>query len=79
MKSKQSKKKERAKREVTDPITHLPVTIHDFTDDALKDVDYNDPPSGTTAKTATGLSAKSKSEEELQDGEETRPSRRTMT
>ena len=67
MKSKKSNKKERAEREVTDPITHLPVTIHDFTDDALKKVDYNDPPPGSTTKTATGLSGKSKSDEELEE------------
>ncbi|KAG6039338.1 hypothetical protein E4U41_002880 [Claviceps citrina] len=32
-----NKKRERAEREVTDPVTHLPVRIHDFTDDALKE------------------------------------------
>ncbi|KAG5971803.1 hypothetical protein E4U55_001069, partial [Claviceps digitariae] len=32
-----NKKRERAEREVTDPVTHLPVKIHDFTDDALKE------------------------------------------
>ena len=36
-------RKERAEREVTDPVTHLPVTIHDFTDEALKEVSYNTP------------------------------------
>ncbi|KAJ6443028.1 meiotically up-regulated protein [Purpureocillium lavendulum] len=59
------RKKERAEREVTDPVTHLPVTIHDFTDEALDEVDINNPSSGSTPKTATGLSAKSKSDEQL--------------
>lgn len=34
--------KERAEREVTDPVTHLPVTIQDFTDEALKNVNLDD-------------------------------------
>lgn len=59
------RKKERAEREVTDPVTHLPVTIHDFTDEALEELDFNHPPFGSTPKTATGLSAKGKSEEQL--------------
>ncbi|CAM1504364.1 Fc.00g019550.m01.CDS01 [Cosmosporella sp. VM-42] len=58
-------RKERAEREVTDPVTHLPVTIHDFTDEALKEVDMNDPPPGTTERTATGMDGKMKSEEHL--------------
>lgn len=58
-------RKERAEREVTDPVTHLPVTIHDFTDAALKEVDFNEPQNGSTKRTATGLSGKSKSEEDL--------------
>ncbi|KAJ3532430.1 hypothetical protein NM208_g8440 [Fusarium decemcellulare] len=58
-------KRERAEREVTDPVTHLPVTIHDFTDEALKEVDVNEPPFGTTQRTATGFEGKNKSEEQL--------------
>jgi hypothetical protein len=58
-------KRERAEREVTDPVTHLPVTIHDFTDDALESVSVNEPPFGSTTRTATGSENKSKSEEQL--------------
>lgn len=36
------RRRERAEREVTDPVTHRPVTIHDFTDDALEAVPFND-------------------------------------
>ncbi|RDA89156.1 hypothetical protein CP532_2298 [Ophiocordyceps camponoti-leonardi (nom. inval.)] len=61
-----SRKRERAEREVTDPITHLPVMIHDFTSDSLAQLDYNDPPSGTTPETATGTAGKHKSDEELE-------------
>ncbi|PFH63466.1 hypothetical protein XA68_10060 [Ophiocordyceps unilateralis] len=60
-----SRKRERAEREVTDPITHLPVMIHDFTSESLAQLDYNDPPSGTTPETATGTAGKHKSMEEL--------------
>ncbi|KAF7561824.1 hypothetical protein G7046_g2304 [Stylonectria norvegica] len=58
-------KKERAEREVTDPVTHLPVTIHDFTEQALEDVDENYPTFGSTERTATGMSGKKKSGEQL--------------
>lgn len=58
-------REERAEREVTDPITHLPVKIYDFTAEALKDVDENPPPFGSTVKTATGLSNQNKSGREL--------------
>lgn len=60
-------RKERAEREVTDPVTHLPVTIHDFTDEALKEVGVNDPSFGTTQRTATGLDGKNKSQTQLQE------------
>ncbi|KAL2210624.1 hypothetical protein CC79DRAFT_1366007 [Sarocladium strictum] len=60
-------KQERAEREVTDPVTHLPIVVHDFTDKALKDVDYNHPPFGSTGKTATGLSGKKKTDDQLQE------------
>ena len=59
------RKKERADREVTDPITHLPVTVHDFTDEALEELDFNQRPSGSTSETATGRDAKEKSQEQL--------------
>jgi hypothetical protein len=60
------RKDERAERQVTDPVTHLPVTIHDFTSAALKDIPENDPPFGTMTKSATGLSNKTKSNQQLQ-------------
>ncbi|CVK84618.1 uncharacterized protein FMAN_01582 [Fusarium mangiferae] len=60
-------KRERAEREVTDPVTHLPVTIHDFTDEALKEIDTNEPPFGTTQRTATGSENKNKTDEQLRD------------
>ncbi|KAM5377336.1 hypothetical protein ACJZ2D_005017 [Fusarium nematophilum] len=60
-------KRERAEREVTDPVTHLPVTIHDFTDEALEAVDVNETPFGTTHRTETGLSGKNKSQTQLKN------------
>ncbi|KAH9826831.1 meiotically up-regulated protein [Teratosphaeria destructans] len=60
------RKDERAQRQVTDPVTHLPVTIHDFTSQALDDLPENDAPFGSTSRSATGLSNKSKSNRELQ-------------
>lgn len=60
-------KQERAEREVTDPVTHLPIVVHDFTDKALKEVEFNDPPFGSTPKTATGLSGKRKDGDQLKE------------
>ncbi|KAI3325307.1 hypothetical protein HD806DRAFT_492604 [Xylariaceae sp. AK1471] len=53
-------------REVTDPVTHLPIVIHDQTDKDLDSVPENEPEPGTHHTTATGPSGASKSEEELQ-------------
>lgn len=64
------KKQERAEREVTDPVTHLPVKIYDFTEDSLKNVEENPPPFGSTSKTATGLSNKNKSGRDLHNESE---------
>lgn len=61
------RKEERAEREVTDPVTHLPVRIYDFTEDSLKNVEENPPPFGNTSRTATGLSNKNKSQQQIQD------------
>ncbi|KXT06313.1 hypothetical protein AC578_9198 [Pseudocercospora eumusae] len=58
-------REERAERTVTDPVTHLPVKIYDFTSDSLKDVEENEIPFGKTPRTATGLSNKRKSTQEL--------------
>ena len=65
MKSKNKHKQERMEREVTDPVTHLPVRIFDFTDEALEEISENDPPHGSTPETSTGLLGKSKSDDEL--------------
>ncbi|KAF2016042.1 hypothetical protein BU24DRAFT_346807 [Aaosphaeria arxii CBS 175.79] len=62
-------------REVTDPVTHLPVTIHDYTDKDLKKTPKNGPPAGSEAQSATGGHAKNKSDEQLSqegiDGQDT--------
>ncbi|KAE9993385.1 hypothetical protein EG327_005372 [Venturia inaequalis] len=49
---------DRAEREVTDPITHLPVTIHDFTAKDLENAPHNVAP----PRTGTGLTNKSDDE-----------------
>lgn len=54
-------------REVTDPVTHLPVTIHDYTEKDLKMTPKNGPAAGMEARSATGAFAMSKSDEQLQD------------
>ena len=59
------RKDEQAEREVIDPVTHLPVTIQDFTSQALKEVPEDDRWIGASGKTATGLSNKSKSAKQL--------------
>ena len=59
------RKDEKAEREVTDPVTHLPVTIHDKTSDALKEVPENAQPFGSTPHTSTGLDNKKKSGKQL--------------
>ncbi|KAF1971203.1 hypothetical protein BU23DRAFT_510529 [Bimuria novae-zelandiae CBS 107.79] len=56
-----------SEREITDPVTHLPVTIHDYTEKDLKMTPENGPPAGTEPKSATGASAKNKTEAQLQD------------
>lgn len=57
-------------REVTDPITHLPVKIHDFTDKDLKRTPKNVPPAGSEPRTMTGMDAINKSDEHLEKEEE---------
>ena len=59
-----------AEREVTDPITHLPVQIHDFTDKELKRTEKNAPPPGSEPKTMTGTDAINKSDTHLADEEQ---------
>ena len=60
-----NRKDEKAEREVTDPVTHLPVTIHDKTSSALKEVSKNDLPFGSTPHTSTGQENKKKSGKQL--------------
>ncbi|KAF2098498.1 hypothetical protein NA57DRAFT_39057 [Rhizodiscina lignyota] len=62
-------KDSRAEREVTDPVTHLPVMIHDFTGKDLKRVPSNEKTPGSTLRSATGLSAKGKDEKQLAEEE----------
>jgi hypothetical protein len=57
-------------REVTDPVTHLPVRIHDFTDKDLKRTPKNPPPAGSEPETMTGMDAIDKSDEQLADEEQ---------
>jgi hypothetical protein len=58
-------------REVTDPVTHLPVKIHDFTDKDLKSTPKNGPPAGQEPKSATGAANRDKDDEQLkQEGQE---------
>jgi hypothetical protein len=59
------RKDERAEREVTDPVTHLPVRIHDLTSAALEETPENDEPFGTTVRTSTGPSNQRKSARQL--------------
>lgn len=54
-------------REVTDPVTHLPVVVHDFTGKDLKGTAENDPPSGIEPKTRTGTDGLEKTDEMLED------------
>ena len=66
MKERKKGRDEAAEREVTDPVTHLPVRIRDYTNDALEQVPENREHYGSTTRTATGLSNKSKSSKELE-------------
>lgn len=52
-------------REVTDPVTHLPIIIHDQTDKDLNSAPQNLPEPGVHHHTATGPQGASKSDEEL--------------
>ncbi|KAH8885012.1 hypothetical protein GQ53DRAFT_879311 [Thozetella sp. PMI_491] len=61
-----SKKRHGKGREVTDPVTHLPVTIHDMTDKSLDNAPENNPdPSSGGHRTATGQAGASKSQTQL--------------
>ena len=52
-------------REVTDPVTHLPLVIRDSTEKDLKRAPENIPAPGTEKRTATGLDGASKKDDEL--------------
>ncbi|KAI0398109.1 hypothetical protein F5Y17DRAFT_412319 [Xylariaceae sp. FL0594] len=67
-KRKAMKKKQRHAegREVTDPVTHLPIVIHDQTEKDLRSVPENEPEPGTHHTLATGPAGASKSDRELQ-------------
>ena len=54
-------------REVTDPVTHLPIVIRDSTTKDLKRAPENEPASESNLKTTTGLSCASKSSDLLED------------
>ncbi|THX44604.1 hypothetical protein D6D10_00232 [Aureobasidium pullulans] len=71
---KRQRKGERAYREVTDPVTHLPVRIHDLQPGDLKRVPENLGPPGSESRSATGLQNKRKTDDML--AEETEESGR---
>ncbi|KAI1622840.1 hypothetical protein EDD37DRAFT_633093 [Exophiala viscosa] len=52
-------------REVTDPVTHLPIIIRDSTPKDLQNAGLNIPASGTETRTRTGMTGASKSQDEL--------------
>ncbi|KAK4153466.1 hypothetical protein C8A00DRAFT_15333 [Chaetomidium leptoderma] len=54
-------------REVTDPVTHLPVVVHDMTDRELKSSPENLPGLGEDHRTLTGVSCADKSQDHLDD------------
>ncbi|MCJ1471796.1 hypothetical protein MMC13_000437 [Lambiella insularis] len=63
-------KRDNEGRRVTDPVTHLQMTIHDSTDKELENVPENPPPAGSEPRTSTGTSALTKSDSQLHKEEE---------
>ncbi|KAF3761767.1 hypothetical protein M406DRAFT_50127 [Cryphonectria parasitica EP155] len=57
-------------REVTDPVTHLPLVIHDQTDKDLNSAPENEPEPGEHHTTATGPQGASKPDEQLREEQE---------
>ncbi|ROW03383.1 hypothetical protein VSDG_01229 [Cytospora chrysosperma] len=53
-------------REVTDPVTHLPIVIHDQTEKDMNTAPENEPEPGEYHITATGPQGAAKSDEELE-------------
>lgn len=58
-------KRDHGQREVTDPVTHLPVTIHDSTNRELEHIPGNLPPAGSEPHSSTGVRAMKKSRAQL--------------
>lgn len=52
---------------MADPVTHLPVQIHDFTSKDLKNAPENEPSAGSESRSATGLPAQLKDREKLRE------------
>lgn len=63
-------KRDNEGRKVTDPVTHLQVTINDSTEKELENVPQNPPPAGSEPRTLTGTSALIKSDSQLLKEEE---------
>ncbi|KAK5076264.1 hypothetical protein LTR64_006258 [Lithohypha guttulata] len=61
------KSKRTGGREVTDPVTHLPIVIHDQTEQDLEYAPENVPPPGSNPRSATGLSGASKDRSQLNE------------
>ena len=59
-------KRDDAPREVTDPVTHLKVIVHDTTSKELQAVPENEPPPGSNHRNNTSASAGFKSKRELE-------------
>lgn len=60
------KAKRTGSREVTDPVTHLPIVIHDQTEKDMKSVPENEPEPGEHHTTATGPQGAGKSDEDIE-------------
>lgn len=60
-------KRQTGGREVTDPVTHLPIVIHDQTEKDLRSAPENEPEPGDHHTTATGPQGASKTDEELRE------------
>ncbi|KAK5651666.1 hypothetical protein OQA88_11841 [Cercophora sp. LCS_1] len=54
-------------RDVTDPVTHLPVVVHDMTDEDLKSSPENEPSMGEDPRTLTGIDCEDKGEDQLEE------------
>lgn len=58
-------KRETGGRQVTDPVTHLPIIIYDQTEKDLRSAPENEPEPGEHHTTATGVQGANKSDQEL--------------